>query len=267
MISVVFMVAGMSSRFGGKPKQLELVGPENETLIEYSVNQALESNFTNIWFITNPLTELKFKQIFQDNYRGKPVFYVQQNYDSNIRQRPWGTTDAICQLYQKINNPFILVNGDDIYGSKAFRTGFELLNKNNNLNLIGVLPLIDTLPNQGKVNRGVVYLDPLKNKICKIEEKLNITKENIDSGDQYANINFIGLQPEILSYLNQILIKFKQDNHNDSKIECLLPNNLSSLIEEKKLDLEYFEIEDSILGITNPGDEIILRKKLLNKNN
>lgn len=264
MISIVFMVAGMSSRFGGKPKQLELVGPENETLIEYSVNQSLESNFTDIWFVTNFITEPKFKRIFQDNYRGKPVFYVQQNYDSNLRQRPWGTTDAICQLYQKINNPFILVNGDDIYGSKAFKTGFELLNRNINLNFMGVLPLIETLPDQGKVNRGVVYLDPSTNKICKIKEKLNITKQNIDPNDQYANINFIGLQPKILSYLNQILVKFKQDNPNDAKIECLLPNNLSSLIEENKLDLEYFEIEDSILGITNPGDELILKNKLLN---
>ena len=78
MVSVVFMVAGMSSRFGGKPKQMAIVGPNNETLIEFSVNQALTHSFDKLIFITNRNTEHLFHTIFGNNYKNIPVLYIQQ---------------------------------------------------------------------------------------------------------------------------------------------------------------------------------------------
>ena len=98
MVSIAFMVAGMSSRFGGKPKQLEKVGPNEETLIEYSVKQALQSPFQHLYFITNPKTEHRFREIFSSSYQSVPITYIPQIYDTTQRHKPWGTSDAIANL-------------------------------------------------------------------------------------------------------------------------------------------------------------------------
>lgn len=259
MVAIVFMVAGMSSRFGGKPKQLEKVGPNEETLIEYSLNQALKNNFSEIIFITNINTENFFINLFSNNYRGVPVKYVRQTYNAVERKRPWGTTDAVCCLCGNITVPFILVNGDDIYGEDTFKTGFNLMS-NNNINIIGIINLLETLPESGSVNRGIVNVS--NSKVINLEEKIGISRENKELANMYANVNFIGLQPDVLYMLNEILTEFKEINKNDEKIECLLPDNISELINKNKMEMEYFIIKNKILGITNPGDEIILKNIL-----
>ena len=103
MTILVCLVAGLSSRFGGKPKQLEKVGPDNETLIEYFINQALNIDI-KIIFITNIKTENKFKTLFGTNYNGIPTYYAVQKYNTDIRNRPWGTLDAICSSSNQILN-------------------------------------------------------------------------------------------------------------------------------------------------------------------
>ena len=261
MTIVVFMVAGMSSRFGGKPKQMAIIGPNNETLIEYSVNQAVNScNFNKIIFITNSRTEDLFKNIFGNLHRNTPVQYIQQKYNPDKRQRPWGTTDAICSIINYVDEPFIMLNGDDIYGESTFKKGFELM-KTPNINIIGGLKIIDTLPDSGVVNRGVIFVSGKK--VMGLKEMISISKEdNPELHNELANVNFIGLQPFVLNKLKNILDKFKKLNENDPKIECLLPDNLNDLIEMDIIEMEFFEITSKILGITNPGDELILKKKL-----
>jgi hypothetical protein len=77
-----------------------------------------------------------------------------------------------------------------------------------------------------------------------------------------ANVNFIGLQYNVLIQLNEILQKFKNENYNDPKIECLLPDNLNELIENKYIEMDFFEIQNEIIGLTNPEDEEIVRNLL-----
>ena len=115
-IALVYMVAGMSSRFGGKIKQFAKVGPEGETLIEYSLNQAIPAGFTKIVFIVGNKTEKPFKEMFGDSYKGIPIKYASQNFDSASRDKPWGTTDALCSAKELLDCPFIICNGDDLYG-------------------------------------------------------------------------------------------------------------------------------------------------------
>ncbi len=252
----------MSSRFGGNPKQMAEVGPNNETLIEYSVNQALTCNFSKLIFITNPKTENLFKNIFGKKYKDIPVEYIEQKYDTNKRSRPWGTTDAICSIINNISEPFIMINGDDIYGENTFKEGFEMM-KEKNINIIGGQRIINNLPEEGLVNRGIIYIKD--NKVIGLKEMIGISKKrNPELHDSFSNVNFIGLQVNILHELKIILDKFKKDNEGDKKIECLLPDNLSQLINENKLNLKFFEINSQVLGITNPGDELIIKKILLN---
>ena len=163
MTYLVVMVAGMSSRFGGKPKQMAKIGPNNETLIEYSVNQALKYNFSELIFITNSKTSDLFKNLFKSNYKNRNVKYIQQTYDINKRSRPWGTTDAICCLLGNTSESFILVNGDDIYGEQTFETGLNKMK--DSINIIGGLPLFKTISNDGNVNRGIIEIHNNKNAI------------------------------------------------------------------------------------------------------
>ena len=260
MTVVVFMVAGMSSRFGGMPKQMAIVGPTKETLIEYSVKQALIYAFSKIIFITNAKTEKLFVQIFDKKYKNIPVEYIQQKYNIETRSRPWGTTDAICSIINNINEPFIMLNGDDIYGIETFKKGFALM-KQPNINVIGGLTVIDTLPDSGSVNRGIIFVQD--NKVTGLKEMINITKnDNPELHNELANVNFIGLQPSVLNKLKDILDEFKVIHKNDKKIECLLTDNLNELIKSNLMEMTFFEITNSIIGITNPGDEDIVREQL-----
>ena len=149
MVAIVYMVAGMSSRFGGSPKSLCKVGPNNETLLEISLNQALIQDFSKIILITNPSTEYLFKEQFQTHYKERPIIYIQQTYDKSVRSRPWGTTDAVCCLHGIIDEPFILVNGDDLYGEKTFETGFSKIKKSNCC-IIGAIKVYKTINLQRK---------------------------------------------------------------------------------------------------------------------
>ena len=101
--------------------------------------------------------------------------------------------------------------------------------------------------------------------ITRMKEMLNISKSaNPELHNKLASVNFIGLQPNVLDLLRVILDKFKKDNPNDKKIECILPDNLNELIQSGLINMEFFEITDKILGITNPGDEDIVKQILLN---
>ena len=254
---LVFMVAGMSSRYGGNLKQLAQVGINGETLIEVSVSQALSAPFKKLIFITNELTEHKFIEIFGDEYKGIPVMYIRQEWDQKTRDRPWGTTSAICSLKGKVNDPFILVNSDDLYGKETFQKGYELMVSTKN-NIIGGCLLEKTMPayDETLVNRGVIEVDEEKGLVKSIEERLKIsTKQNPELLDKLASVNFIGLQPNTIDFLDAILDDFQLEHKGDRKIEALLPTDLNYLIKNKLISMHYFKIENSIYGITYPGDE------------
>lgn len=261
MTYLVVMVAGMSSRFGGKPKQMALIGPNNETLIEYSINQAIKNPFEKIVFITNQKTEELFINIFKNNYKGIPVIYIQQEYDTSKRIRPWGTGDAIASLYHVFKNEncsnFILINGDDIYGDNTFSEGFNMIH-DKDYSIIAGLPVKDTMPENGTVNRGIITID--NDNVIKLEERIGISKkDNPELMNQLANVNFIGLQIDALEHIYNLNNEFKNNNSEDSKIESLLTSHLNYIVSKDLIKLKYFYIKNPIYGITNPGDEIILK--------
>ena len=276
MVAIVFMVAGMSSRFGGKPKQFAQVGPNNETLIEYSVQQALTQPFSALYFICNPKTEIEFRKRFGNIYQGRQVHYIYQMYDIITRTKPWGTIDAIAQLYKPYytqrtrpkEESYLIVNGDDIYGEETFRNGYNKFTHThtpNNINFIGTIPLSQTIPKEGNVNRGVIWTSS-EDLVTKMEEKMNISANTIDEfKDMCANVNFIGLQTTTLKDIYEAVEHFKLDqlgNPNSTTIECLLPDIVTFLIKEKDLKLEILKITNPIYGITNPEDEETLRNIL-----
>ena len=118
---------------------------------------------------------------------------------------------------------------------------------------------------EGEVNRGIIMVNNSNNQVTGLKEMLKISKaKNPELMSSLANVNFIGLQYEVLVMLNKILNEFKIVNKNDSKIECLLPDNLNDLIKNKLIKMNFFEIKNDVIGLTNPEDEEIV-KNLLKK--
>jgi len=265
-LALVFLVAGMSSRFGGKIKSLEIVGPNKETLLEYSMNQALKSPFTKIILIVGKHTEEKFKEKFGDNYKGIPISYALQNFDKDSRDKPWGTADALVSAKSLLDCPFVVCNGDDLYGETPFKILTEHLSKKDSCATIG-FPLKFVLPEKGKVNRGIFQLK--QNQVKDIEEVYAIDKSNFSEKgfnlNSLCSMNIYGLRKEVLEYLEKQLIDFKNKNKKSRTAESLIQKELSILIKENKLQMEIYPFGNFWIGITNSGDEKLVKEFLKNK--
>ena len=262
-LALVYMVAGISSRFGGKIKQFARVGPKDETLIELSLAQALPAGFSKIIFIVGNMTKDPFREMFGDNYKGTPIEYALQEYDENERDRPWGTTDAICAAKDLIDCPFVICNGDDLYGEKTFKLLADHLKSKDSCATIGYR-LGDVLSDHGSVNRGIFKLED--NIVKEIVEVLGITKENLAekdlTEDNACSQNIFALYPSTINLLYDLLVKFKQEHQGNRKKEALLPEHLNDLIKEGEIEMELYKTPEKWYGVTNPEDEPALREEL-----
>ncbi len=269
-IALVYMVAGLSSRFGGKIKQFAQVGPNNETLIECSMNQALLAGFSKIIFIVGNKTEQPFKKKFGNEYKRIPIQYALQNFNEQERDKPWGTTDAICTAKKLLDCPFVVCNGDDLYGETSFKTLVEHIKnskESNPTNATLGYKLKNVLPKQGKTNRGIFELND-DNTMKTLKEVFEITKQNLQeknlTPESLCSMNIFAFAPKTLLLLDQILTKFKEQNKGDRKIECLLPEEVGKLIQQGKITVKVYPTNEEWLGVTNPEDETIIKEKLKN---
>lgn len=265
-IALVYMVAGLSSRFGGKVKQLAKVGPEGETLIECSLNQALPAGFTKIVFIVGEKTEEAFKEKFGSIYKGRVVEYAFQSYDKGKRDKPWGTVDAVCALRGIVNCPFVVCNGDDLYGFEAFKKLVDHLKEDKGCATVGYL-LGKVVPESGTVNRGI--FEVREGLVRAIREEIGISKENMAerglNEESLCSMNLFALTPAVLDYLNLVLDRFKEQYKDDRKIECLLPEQIGRIIQRGMIRMAIYSTSEEWIGLTNPEDEEIVRNYLAKK--
>jgi len=263
-IAIVYICAGISSRFGGKIKQFAKVGPNDEALIEYSLNELLPIGFSRIIFVVGNKTETPFRDFFGDEYRGIPVLYALQKYDEETRDRPWGTTDALCSIRGLIDCPFVVMNGDDLYGRRDAETLYNHLFRGDEEATVGYR-LAEVIPDKGKTNRGIFQTNGA-GYVKSIIETFDLEKNNLpqtgNSPDDLCSMNIFALRPEIIDLLQEKLEKFKREFAGDRKAECLLPVEISHLIEENKIKMKIYQAQDRWLGVTNPDDEEKVREKI-----
>ncbi len=267
--TIVYMCAGLSSRFGGKIKQFAQVGVNGETLIEVSMQQAKKAGFDEIIFIVGEKTEVPFKEKFGSLWNKIPVRYALQTFDSIKRDKPWGTCDALVTAKEVITSPFAVCNGDDIYGEMAFKTVHDFLIKSNENECIAIgYELGRVLPNEGKTNRAIFSVDNNQYVTDLVEtleiEKSNLKEKNLDSKD-LCSMNLFGLKESTLSLMQKNLEKFKETHKSDRRSECYLPVELSNLIKSKKIKMKLIPTKEKWTGITNPNDEERVREDLLKK--
>lgn len=264
-ISIVYLVAGMSSRFGGNPKAFAKVGPNDETLIEYSLNQSLKAGFSKIIFVVSKGTYDLFRDFFGDSYHDVPVEYAIQTFDSSTREKPWGTVDAICAARKILNTPFVVCNGDDIYGEESFKVLFNHLTHYKTSASVGYR-IKDVLPDFGEVNRGIFEIDS-ESFAKRINEIFGISRDNLfEKGfDDFTlcSMNLFALTLEALDKLSLNLDEFKLNNRNNRIVECILSSEISKLIVQQKIKLKIYPTESKWYGITNKDDGEFVRMKIL----
>lgn len=275
--TLVIMAAGMGSRYGGL-KQIDKIGPGGEIVIDYSIFDAIRAGFGKVVFIIRKDIEDAFREVVEPNIRGRiPFAYVHQELTAlpagftapADRKKPWGTTHAILQCRQTVQEPFGVVNADDFYG----RTSFQLLADTlmnrpvqaREYALIG-FRIKNTLSEHGAVSRGVCEVDA-RNRLTKIVERVKIERRNgpiqveIDGAWQDlaentpVSMNMWGFTPALFEDIEREFRTFLQTQATNLKSESYIPATVDSLIQQGRASVEVLDSPDAWLGMTYPEDK------------
>lgn len=285
--TLVILAAGIGSRYGGL-KQMDRVGPSGETIIDYSIYDAIRAGFGKIVFVIRREIEDDFKEAFIDKLSDKiEVDYVFQEIDmvppgievSENRKKPWGTAHAILVAENKVKEPFAVINADDFYGSKSFQTVAEFLKGNQSeseYSMVG-FQLNKTLSEHGQVARGVceenseAYLEGVveRTNIVKSPEGIMFTDEKDQpvylSGFETVSMNFWGFQPSVFAHLNSYFAKFIAEFGNDPKKEFFIPIMIMDLIHKGIARVKVLQSGEKWFGVTYKEDKEAVMQKLREK--
>ena len=272
--SLVVLAAGMGSRYGGL-KQLDCIGPSGETIIEYSVYDAIRAGFTKIVFIIRKELEDTFKELICSKFEDKiEVLYAFQELNDlpegyivpEGRSKPWGTGHALLAVRDVVKEPFLVVNGDDYYGYDAFKVAAKHLSTLNavdiSISLIG-FKLSNTLSDQGSVSRGICTVDDAGN-MTDVEEVVDIsrTAEGIKSsasfdltGDETVSMNMWMFTPAVLKEFETLFVSFLEENIDVEKSEFFIPSAVNSIIVRNNIKVEVKESDSQWFGVTYKEDK------------
>jgi Nucleotidyl transferase len=272
--TLLVLAAGMGSRYGGL-KQIDPVGPTGETIIDYSIYDALRAGFGKLVFIIRKDIEDAFRETVGSRFEKRvAVDYVFQSLDDipsrfavpSGRTKPWGTTQAILLAESAIHEPFAAINADDFYGAESYRIlAGHLTSGSPDYAMVGFI-LRNTLSDFGSVARGVCQVtgeDYLQNivEMTKIERDGNGARNtdaagNITklSGDEPVSMNYWGFIPSVFDQLKADFEKFLERNGSDLKAECYIPNTVGELVTAGAARVKVLRSRDSWFGVTYRED-------------
>ena len=274
--SLVILAAGMGSRYGGL-KQLDELGPYGETIIDYSIHDALNAGFKKIVFVIRRSFEKEFKEKVSNKFIDKAeVFHVFQEFDTPIpglnkvvpeREKPWGTGHAILVCESVVKEPFAVINADDYYGKDSFKKIYNFLTNEvsaTNYGMVGY-SLDKTLSENGYVSRGVCKTkDGL---LQEIKERTKIKRESdgifYDDGESkhllpensVVSMNFWGFDHTIFPQLKQSFSRFLDEKISDAKAEFFIPIIVDELINSNQIQLKVMTSDDQWYGVTYKEDK------------
>ncbi len=278
---LVVLAAGMGSRYGGL-KQIDPVGPGGETLLEYSIFDAVRAGFGEVIFVIRRAIEDAFVAAVGAKYAdidGVSIRYAFQELDDLPggfdlpagREKPWGTGHATLAARDLIRGPFAVINADDFYGARAFEMlAAQLSGPSDDYAMVGFL-LRDTLSAHGSVTRGVCRTDG--DFLQKIDEISSIvpdgdgaayTDESGEScrlsGDATVSMNFWGFPETIVPRLEEGLARFLEQSLDDPEAEYLLPDVVDDLIAGGRARVRVLPGGGPWFGVTYKQDrEVVIR--------
>lgn len=285
-LALVVLAAGVGSRYGGL-KQLESVGPNGETLLEYSVFDALRAGFDHVVLVIRRETEPAFRKSLGSRLAHRVgVSYVHQEITDLPdglppmagRSKPWGTGHAVLTAGDAIGGPFAVINADDFYGRDAFRVLADFLKAARP----GTIPTFalagfeigPTLSDAGPVSRGLCRASAT-GWLERIVEILKLAKHgdggvHIDSSgaqheiapDELVSMNIWGFTPEIFPELRARFLEFLDDGRaaTDNRREFLIPDVVQGMITEQRARVRVLRHKGRWCGITFLEDRALARE-------
>ena len=276
-LTLLVMAAGMGSRYGGL-KQLDKVGPNGETIIDYSLHDAIQAGFTKVIFIIQRDFEDQFKLQITNKYLGKfTVEFTFQNIHDlpngfscpDGRETPWGTGQAILCARNLINEPFVVINGDDYYGQESFKVIADYYNNGGAQFSMVAFRLDKTLSDFGPVTRGVCNVE--NDKLDTVVETENLEKKGnyistdrdiaLD-GSEPVSMNMWGFTPSLFNYLHEDFVNFLNDEGNELKSEFLIPTVINNLVQNNQEEVYVLRSNASWFGVTYKEDKPLVITKI-----
>jgi hypothetical protein len=277
--TLVILAAGIGSRYGGL-KQLESVGPSGETIMDYSIYDALRAGFGKAVFVIRPDMEVAFRETIGRRYEQRlAVAYAFQRLDAlppgfsvpTGRAKPWGTGHAVLSAAQEVHEPFAVVNADDFYGANSFAALARFLQQEDRVDKLPIYAVVgftlrDTLSDVGAVNRGCCrctsdgYLES-------IVEVVGIERHGTDgryadqsghalviSGDEPVSMNTWGFYPVVFDQLRERFERFLNAHAGSPNAEFHLPTGVQELLRAGCARVKLLPTADRWFGVTHPQD-------------
>ena len=278
------LAAGMGSRYGGL-KQLDSIGPSGETIMDYSIYDAVRSGFGKVVFVIRHDFEEDFRTKVLSKYkRYIPVEVVFQEitnlpegFNPNPeRKKPWGTNHAVLMGQDVINEPFAVINADDFYGYDSFKTLADALIERNLK--IGEYCMVgfhvgNTLSESGEVSRGVCKMSE-EGLLTTVTERHHIQRRNgsvsyiVDDKTVYiedetlVSMNMWGFTPDYFDYSKKSFVKFLEENSDTLTAEFYIPSMVNELINTKRAKVKVYGTTSSWFGVTYVDDKAYVVNKI-----
>ena len=276
-ITLLIMAAGMGSRYGGL-KQLDSVGPNQETIIDYSVYDAIRAGFNKVVFVIREEFHNDFRSLITDKYLGKIkvefAFQELENLPADFscpegRKKPWGTGHAILSAKDIIQEPFVAINGDDFYGLESFKVVADYYQNGGSEFSMVAFQLDNTLSDFGSVTRGLCTLKG--NKLDTVietgglimSEKGMRSDRNIHlNGKEPVSMNVWGFTPDLFGYLESMFIQFLKEEGDALKSEYLIPSVVNNLIQTDKKSVHILHSSAKWFGVTYKEDKSYVMEEI-----
>jgi hypothetical protein len=280
--TLVVLAAGMGSRYGGL-KQIDPMGPSGETILDYSVFDALRAGFSKVVFIIRPDFEADFRNNVSSKFEHLvDVEYAFQTLDKLPsgwsvpagREKPWGTTHAILCASDVVKENFAVINADDFYGQESYAVLNEELSGvdslANTFSMVG-FTLRNTLSDHGSVARGVCTTSE-NGLLTHIDEMTNLSREGSGAlytredgsvlnltGDEPVSMNMWGFTPRLFDHLDRVFQEFLRTSGTELKSECFIPLTVGQLISEKHVTCKVLRSNSTWFGVTYKEDKEIVQ--------
>lgn len=282
--TLVILAAGVGSRYGGL-KQLDTFSEQGDTILDFSIYDAIQAGFGKVVFIIRKSIEDDFKSFFNQKLKGKiEVEYVFQEldkipekYKDNQREKPWGTGHALLMTKDVIKENFAVINADDFYGREAYVVMAEALNKiettSNEFNMMGYV-LKNTISDYGFVSRGECKVDE-NGFLIGLTERTQI--EKVDGILKYKNelgemvpisenttvaMNFFGFTPKYFELSSALFEEFLEKNYKEPKAEFFIPSVVNHLIVNNLGTMEVLKSNAKWFGVTYKEDKAYVTSEI-----
>ena len=279
--TLFLLAAGMGSRYGGL-KQLDTLGPQGQSIMDYSIYDAIQAGFGKVVWVIRHDFEDQFRTQILSKYQGHiPCELCFQSLDAlpegftvpEGRQKPWGTNHAVMMGKDVIKEPFAVLNCDDFYDRDAFRVMAKFLSdlpegSKGKYAMVG-FRVDNTLSESGTVSRGICENDEQTHLLTGVVERTKIERHNgvvqyLDENDEWVSIpdttpvsmNFWGFTPDYFEYSEDFFKKFLSDpkNQENLKSEFFIPIVVSELVESGQSTVEVLRTDSKWFGVTYSED-------------